>query len=261
MHRFLYRVCLLFLLPLAAIAQPGPKGTQQPNLTIMADSRMLLPLAQLTRVYSEQTNTPITVVLKSRTEAETQILQGIEAHVVITSDEKLVSRLGDQGLTDVNSTTVFARTHLALLAAHNLEGNDRLAPRISFAATLAATPDLPIFTAAASTPEGTRANQLLMGSAFSIILSERLQVLDTRDEVFEEMRDQPSLALMLASDATGKSDVTLLNVLPEEISPPVKYQAVVLASESMDAARQFVTFLHSADAQQILAHFGFQPVD
>ena len=264
LYAFLSLLCVTLglLAPLAgAEAAAPPRPGLKDNLTLMVDSRMLLPAAQLARAYAKQTNTPLTVVLKNKTTAENQILQGIEAHILLTSDHALVERLTDQGLTDVRSTTVYARAQLALLAAHDLQGKDSFAPRISFAATLLATPDLPILTTPPGTVEGTRTEALRTGYEFSETLNARLRTLPTRDEVFDTMRDEPSLVLMLASDATGKPDVTVLNVLPEEISPPVNYEAVVLASESMEDARQFVQFLQGEEAQKILTHFGFQPVN
>jgi molybdenum ABC transporter molybdate-binding protein len=258
--RFLLASLLLLLTAATAAAQEAPpRAEPNPNLTLLADANLMLPVAQLARLYSSQHNTPLTVVLKNSNDAESQIMQGLEAHVLLTSNHALVERLADQGLTDVNGTKQIGRTQLALVAARDLGKEGILAKRISFAAMLNATPNLPVFVDAPNTPDGARAEALLTGYEFSDQLTARTVVKPTRDGVIAAIRDGHGLGLILATDAVGQSDLTVVSVLPESISPPVTYEVVVLASESMAESRQLASFLQSDKAQDIFAHFGFEP--
>jgi ABC-type molybdate transport system substrate-binding protein len=63
---------------------------------------------------------------------------------------------------------------------------------------------------------------------------------------------------MLASNAITEPDMMIVSLLPESTSEPVRYDAVVLASESMEDARAFTKFLQSSTAQEILSTYGFQ---
>lgn len=258
--RFLRFSLVMMLASVGAAAQPAPVHTEpKPNLTILVDSNLMLPAAQLARAYATSNNTPLTIVLKNGTEAETQIMQGLEAHLLITSNHALIERLADQGSTDVSSTKPLARTQLALIASHDLGKEGVLAKRISFAAILNATPNMPVYINDFNTPEGQRAAAMLTGYEFSPTLAARAVVKPSHDEVLDSVREGNGLGLILAADAVSEPDLTVVSVLPENISPSVTYEVVVLASESMNDARQLANFLQGPKAQEIFAHFGFQP--
>ncbi|MES2985040.1 MAG: substrate-binding domain-containing protein [Pseudomonadota bacterium] len=246
------------LLATAASAAEPPHLAQKPNLTILADESLMLPLAHIARAYADNDKTPLTIILKNATEAENQIEQGLEAHVMLTENHPLVERLAAQGLTDVSSTRAFARTQLALVTTNEMS-KQFVAKRISFAATIYTTPGLPVFINAPGTAEGARAKLLLKGYEFSEALSSRAQVETSHEEILEAVRDGQGLGLILAADAVAQPDIAVLSLLPAEVSAPVTYEAVVLASESMGDAKGFTTFLASRQAQDILAHYGFQP--
>lgn len=242
-----------------AMAADAPVRLEaQPNLTILVDENLLLPTALLSRHYSSLTNTPLTVVAKSATDAERQIEQGLEAHILLTANQRQIERLAGQGLMDVSSTRPFARTQLALVATRDFDKKDVLAKRISFAALIAATPELPVFINDPSTPEGERSAALLNGNGFSEALAARVQVKGSRAEIIDAMQETHGLGLLLAADAIGQPDITVISILSPELAPAVTYDAVVLASESMQGAREFTRFLQSRRAKEIFSHFGLQ---
>lgn len=249
----------MLLLPMAGSAQPV--ATTKDNLTIIAESSLMLPLADLTRLYTKTTGTPLTVLRNDARDPAEQIEQGFEAHILLSANPTLVQRLAQRGLIDVFGTQSFARTQLALVAPYRLKQKLALAKRISFAALLFSQPDMPIYAAAPSTPGGLRAQGLLQGREFSHELAARMVVKENLGEIVDALRKEDALALILAANAVTEPDVTILSLVPENISEPVRYDAVVLASESMEQARAFTKFLASAPAQAILAHYGFQPPD
>lgn len=252
----LTRILLIsfMLLPLAASAN----GEAKANLTIIADEDMLLPLAQIARSYAMASNTPLTVVVKNADDAEHQIEQGLEAHVIITANYPLLERLINQGLTDVTSRRTVARTQLALVSTSNFAQQNRIAKRISFAAMINTTQDVPVYAIAPGTAEGDRAKQLTSGYEFSAALAPRIEVKPNREELIEALRDRESFGLILAADAADERDLTVISLLPPEISPPVTFDATVLGSESMSEAKEFVNYLSTREADTIFAHFGFQ---
>ena len=254
MRRFLLSLIAL-LLSLPAMAADTAKA----NLTILADESMLLPLAQLARSYATSSKTPLTIVVKNTADAERQIEQGLEAHVVITADGALIAKLAEQGLTDVSSRKAIARTQLALVTASDLGGQATIARRISFGSMLAATPTLPVLANDVTTIEGERAHALLTGHEFSAALNARIDTKPNHDEVITALHDAPSLGLVLAADTSMEPDVRVISLLPDDVSPAVTFECIVLGGESMAEAKAFTTYLTSREARGIFAHFGYQP--
>lgn len=258
--QFLSRIFLSIfcvLLPLAASAvKPAPAH----NLTVLANPSLMLVMAELARDYSTQTGTPLTVISTDNSDPAQQIEQGFEAHVLLSPDPTLVERLAQRGQIDVFGTQTFASTQLALVAPVRMKSRMALAKRISFAALLFSQPDLPIYINDASTTSGLRAQALMTGREFSHELAARAAVEPSLEGILAALREKDAFALMLASSAVAEPDIIILSLLPETTSEPVRYDAVVLASESMDQAREFTKFLRSTEAQGVLQRYGFQPV-
>ena len=259
MRFFLMLLSLVLAAHTSWAATATPRAQAKPNLTLLVDDEMMLPAAKLARAYATSNGTPLTAVLRRSNEAEQQILQGLEAHLLITSNQALIEQLGAQGLIDVSATRPIARTQLALVALPYMEKRETLAQRISFASIIATTPELPIFINAPTTHDGERAAALFTGYEFSATIKSRAVVKQNREELVDAIRDENGLGLMLAADAIAQGNFAVLSVLPENMSPPVTYYAVVLASESMADAREVVAFLQSSHASKIFSHFGFQP--
>lgn len=243
-------------LPLAA----GAKTTTNANLTILADRSLVLVLSELARTYSTKTNTPLTVIRSMDADPAQQLEQGFEAHILLSADPTLIERLAQRGLIDVFGTQSFASTQLALAAPYRMKSRLGIAKRISFAALLFSQPNLPIYVNDSTSISGLRAQSLMVGREFSHELASRAKVKQNLDEIVEALSKEDGFALILASNAVAEPELTILSLLPESTSEPVRYDAVVLASESMDQARGFTKFLRSNEAQAILQRYGFQPI-
>ncbi len=236
------------------------KTAPSENLTVLADPSLMLVMAELARTYSSETGTPLTVIRTSTIDPAQQIEQGFEAHILLSPDPTLVERLAQRGQIDVFGTQAFASTQLALVAPYRMKSKLALAKRISFAALLFSQPELPIFINDSTTVGGLRAQALMAGREFSHELAERGVVKPSLADIVAAMAKEDSFALMLASSAVVEPDVTVLSLLPDTTSEPVRYDAVVLASEAMEQARGFTKFLRTAPAQAILKRYGFQPL-
>jgi len=259
--KFLVRTILgifCVLMPLAASA--AKPATSQANLTVLSSPSLMLVMAELTRLYSTQTGTPLTVISTANADPAQQIEQGFEAHILLSPDPTLVERLAQRGLIDVFGTQTFASTQLALVAPYRMKARMALAKRISFAALLFSQPDLPIYVSDPTSSSGLRAQALMTGREFSHELAKRAVVEPSQDAILAALGEKDAFALMLASNAVVEPDVTILSLLPESTSEPVRYDAVVLASEAMDQARGFTRFLRSAEAQAVLVRYGYQPI-
>lgn len=250
---------IVFLAPSCFAAEPLAHAESKANLTILIDANLMLPVAKIARLYAKTGHTPLTLVVKNSAEVQEEIGQGLEAHVVLTANTELIDQLAEQGLTDVSSSRAVARTQLALVASNQLENREVLVKHLSFAATLYATPDVPVYLDAPLSDANERAQALMQGYPFSPQLGARARPSVSHAILLASLAQDPGLALMLATDAVGQPGLTVLNVLPDSLSKPVQYTVVVLASESMNEARQFAQFLTTPPAQAIFSQFGFQP--
>lgn len=246
---------VFFCLPAQALEAMKPKA----NLTILTDESMLLPLAQIARAYAKESQTPLTIVVKQADTTQRQIEQGLEAHVLISANYSLIDQLTNQGLTDVSSRKPIARTQLALVTTSDLGQQAGLAKRISFASIIAATPNLPIYVNAPATIEGERAMRLREGFEFSASLQARMEEKPSYDDVITALNDTPSLALMLAAQAVVEPDTRVVSLLPDDISPAVTYDVVVLGSELMGESSAFANYLSTRKTRAIFSQFGYQP--
>lgn len=252
------RTLLATLTALALLAAPAGAVAPPANLTLLADTSLMLPLTQVARAYAIKTRTPLTVAVKDSENAAAEIEQGLEAHVLLTANQQLVTSLRNRGLTDVFSARPFLRTQLALVGSSDILARTDFARHISLAAILYSQPDLPVYVPPAATHEGTRAASLMEGKDYSEILSTRAITLSSREAVLRQLDKGPGFALLLATDALNDPSLKVLRIFPDEVAAPVNYEAVVLASESMDQTRDFIDFLLSKDGQTIFAQYGFQ---
>lgn len=244
----------LVLLTLASPALAAPR----PNLTLLVDGSLMLPMAELSRLYTKEERTPLTIIRDPGDDPARRLEQGYEAHILLSADPTLVDRLAQRGLIDVFGTQPFASTQLALVAPAAMKKRLSLAKHISFAAILFSQPDAAIHITPPTTPEGLRAQALMDGREFSHELATRAVIAPNHDAQLAALRQQGGFALMLASDAVAEPDLAIMSLLPPETSAPVRYDAVVLASESMEQAREFTRFLAGKEAQAVLRHYGLQ---
>jgi ABC-type molybdate transport system substrate-binding protein len=243
-------ICFFLALPTMA-AEPSADGASRRNLTIVMDENLILHSAMLARAYANLSNTPLTLVVKNP-DTENEIRQGLEAHLLLTADQELIDHLAAQGLTDVSSTRTIGQTALALVTPSDSAMHELFANHISFAAMIYATPNTPIYIEPARTEAGSRSTMLMHGYEFSSQLSARTTIMPSRPEMLDALRTHKGLALMLASDAELEHNLTILSILPDTLSTPVRYKMLILASEAMNEARAFSQFLESKEAQEIL---------
>lgn len=252
------RCILLLLLSLMLLVQPAAAAPAAVNLSVLADPSLLLPLTRIARDYSNRHGVPITLAVLSGEQAAAQIEQGLEAHVLITANQPLITDLRNRGLTDVFNARAIARTQLALVGSADILARTDFARHISLAAVLYAQSDLPIYITPPTTHEGARAKALMEGKDYSAVLSNRAIMLASREEVIRRLHAAPGFALLLATDALNDPSLKVLSIFADETAKPVHYEAVLLASEAMEETRGFIDYLRSPEGQHIFASYGFQ---
>lgn len=231
-----------------------------PQVHILADPSLMLPLTHIARNYSRNYHVAITTSFASNNEQKERITQGMEADIFITTRNDTLKDLKNQGLVDVYSQHAIARNRLviATLADNPLELI--LIRNLPMASILSKQSG--IFTFAIGDPEyqsvGTYSLEALRNFNLAIELEPYFLFLRSPVNLHKAIAADRSYGIMLQSDVARDRDIKKLDVFPEDTHSPIIYQAVVVASKHMEDARKFMEHLTSADALATLKEYGFE---
>lgn len=76
------------------------------------------------------------------------------------------------------------------------------------------------------------------------------------DEMLDMVSAQNSYGVCFYSSVIARNDIKVIDILPEASHKPIIYQAVVIASDNMDEARNFLEYLKSNEVRKILSSYG-----
>ncbi len=83
---------------------------------------------------------------------------------------------------------------------------------------------------------------------------------DARAVVALVGRGETPLGIAYASDATGRSSITIVGRFPEASHPPITYPIAVVKGRGRPAAVRFIAFATSAAGRALIRRFGFRPL-
>jgi ABC-type molybdate transport system substrate-binding protein len=138
MNKFI-RLVVFFIFAIdifsGAAATATPDTHEIASITVLADNRLALPLAELASRFSHENMTSVTGVFGISEEQTKKIEGGESADLFITTDPQLVQRLKTKGLVDVYSITCIASRHDLHFTAAIVAG-ENMTPARSFLAFL-----------------------------------------------------------------------------------------------------------------------------
>jgi molybdate transport system substrate-binding protein len=231
------------------------------DLTIYAASSLTAGFKDLAAAYKAATGTSVTLSFGASSALETQIEQGAPADVLASADMTSPAKLVTAGLaagspvnfagnvltiivpatgTPVVATPAdLAKSGVKVIAAGDAVPITKYATRLI--ANLAKQPNYPPNFVAAVTANIASKEDNVKGIVSKIELGEG------------------DAGIVYVTDATASTKVKTVDV-PTAANVPATYAAVaVKASKNGTAAQAFLTWLTGADAQTILAKYGFLP--
>lgn len=262
-------ICLFVLLTLsyevgeayAAASVSRAKG----SITVMADPSMTIPITLIARRFSRAYNMPVSVEFASTKEQIDKVEQGAEANVFISAKPLWIKQMQRLGLIDVYSRTNIAKNQLVLMGPLGAKTH---------------TGELTGKTLMKLLPTGREGFQFTLGDpeylAEGTYTLEALGVLDVEEELeqyYAIVRTVPDIIRMIGtyngygvmyrSDALLYDRIAQIGLMPEPSHTPVIYQAVVVAGEYMNEAREFLKYMQLPASQAIFKQAGFlaAPVD
>jgi molybdenum ABC transporter molybdate-binding protein len=228
------------------------------SLTIFAEPNMVWALAKISRLYSRKFNVVITVNFNSH-DLIGIIDSGEPANIFISVHQFLIEALHQKGLVDFYNNGYIASDKLVLVTSKNnpdLLKEFRDKKQFSFEEALA------ILDRSKSTlildysgkSSGEFSNNFIKNSPFfNLNLLHKLP--EDKSSILTTIRNNPaSYAILLASQLKNRTDFQILATKNDQ---NIFYQALIIASDNMEIAREFLKFLGSSEAKQILKQSGF----
>lgn len=249
---FLLNFLLLFSATQNSFAAPSR------NLTVFAEQNLSFALTKIARLYSQKSNAIVSLNFNSSYDLINEVESGEPADVFISAHTGLIESLHQKGWVDVYNVGYIASDELVLVTSKT---NPTLPAELS-EKKLSLEESLKILNHNKSEliidSEGTSSGK------FSADFLEKFPLENIRlyNKLSEDKspllstikNNQENYALLLASQVKTDKD---LEIIARKKDEKIFYQALVIAGDNMEIAREFLQFLKSDQAKTILKQSGF----
>jgi molybdate transport system substrate-binding protein len=255
MRKFLFPLLTLILLA-ATQLQATPPQDKPVDLTVSAAASLKDALDVITPIYAKtQPSVTLHFNLGASGTLQQQIEQGAPVDVYISASPDQMDALAKETLLLAGTRQDLLRNSIVLIvpagSSHVSAFKDLLDPSVKFVAI--GEPQ--------SVPAGKYAQQTLTYMGLYDSLKPKFVLgKDVRQVLTYVATGNADAGMVYATDAKTTAQVKVVATAPEDSHSPVIYPVAVLnGSKSVDAAKAFVVFLESSQAQNIFQRFGFAP--
>lgn len=245
---------LTFLLLGASISHAAPSR----NLTIFAEPNLAIALTKISRAYSQKANVIIALNFGSSSNLINNIDSGEPVDIFISAHKGWIDSLHQKGVVDVYNVGYIAQDSLVLVG---LKSNPNLPaqlmgtkPSPQEALTILNENRATIILDDEGNSSGFFAKNFLDQSAFPNIKIFS-KIAEDKTPFLTIIRSNPeNYSLLLESQIKNKND---FHIIAGGADKNIFYQALVIAGDNMEVAREFLKFLKSEQAKFILKSSGF----
>lgn len=250
------RTSLRFLalaLVLALVAACGPAAAPRPaeggkGPVVLAAASLQEALSEAAETWAAQGHPAPVLAFAGTSALARQIEQGGPADLFLSADERWMDTLEREGLLRPGTRADLLSNRLVLIAPKESAaagladiGNGRLA---------LADPD--------AVPAGRYARAALQHLGEWRAVAGRIAPAENvRAALALVERGEAPLGIVYATDARASDKVRVIETLPEESHPPIRYPVAILASSAHPDAAALRAFLLSPGAARIFARHGF----
>jgi len=180
-----------------------------------------------------------------------QIENGAPADIFISANLEWMDYLKQKSLVETSSIGMFTYNTLVFAGAGDKQ--------VSGMRDLAKLEKIAIGSPK-SVPAGEYAMEAMKKAGVDRLLEKKLVMArDVRECLMYAERGEADGAFVYRTDALQAKQVKILFTVPQELYPRVVYpMALTLAGAGKKGAREFLDFLRSAEAKNVLAKYGFQ---
>jgi len=249
---FLFCLLVFLLITPTTMASAG-------NITIATASNFLQTIKALQQPFTQQTGHRLTIVSGSSGALATQIINGAPFDVFLSGDHQRAQQLVDKGFGDKPSLVTYAYGKLTLwsLDKNLIPGND--GPAVlkagNFHHIALANPAL--------APYGLAALETLRSLNLHFNLSNKIIHGENISQTFTMLATGAASIGFAARSQLSREPWKSRGsfwLVPANLHNPIKQSAVIVKhSKNKASARQFMQFLQSGKAAEIITSFGYAP--
>lgn len=231
------------------------EATEQPKeLTISAAASLTDAMDELKEIYEAENNVELTFNFAGSGKLAQQIQQGAPVDVFISANESWLDTLLEEGLIDADSTTDVTGNKLVLIAE-----KDTTLAYDSFS-------DINVkelSNIAVGKPESVPAGEYTQKALEAIDKWEEIEpyivyAKDVRQVLTYVETGNAEIGFVYESDALSSDKVEILTESnPKEHDPIIYPGGVTTETEQEEVAEDFLAFMTSDEAQEILETYGF----
>lgn len=230
-----------------------------PTVTVMSDHSLSLAVSEIARNYSRDKKTIVNTSFVPQKIQQEQISEGAAADILITSKDEWIDELKLQGLIDIHSQTKFAKDRLVLIGSAQSNVVSLGAGRFPTVDIINSASGEPVFIL--GNPEslmvGAYAKEAMRSLGAADDLEPYTLYVKRLDEMLDMVIKQQAFGICFYSSVFNRSDLKIIDMIPESAHKPIVYYAVVVASDNMNEARNFLDYLKSTEVRKLLSKYGF----
>jgi molybdate transport system substrate-binding protein len=253
-----FRIFCFLVITYFALSSSFASAAQIKNLTVLAEPNLVAALTKISRIYSQKNAVIVSVGFASAASLISDIDSGEPSDVFISAHQDWVTDLKQKGLVDIYNVDHIASDELLLVASRdNLSVPGYLGEKnTDFEEALKVLDHnhLNLIVDNDESSLGKYSNAMITAMQLqNIKLFTKLS--EDKSLITNLLQDNlDSYAILLASQVNNRKN---LKVLARKKTQHIFYQALVIAGDNMDVAREFLKFLKSAQAKAIFRENGF----
>lgn len=256
--KIILRKKIAILFSLALFFAPNSFANQSRNLTVFAEPNLALPLTKIARQYSRIANVIVSLNFTSASSLISNIDSGEPVDLFISAHSDWIEMLHQKGVVDIYNLGYIAQDEILLVAQKD---NQNIPQEFSEKNMLAGEimnilnqNKINIIIDEANNSSGFFARKFLSEfktddiRIFSRLTEDKIPLLKTINN------DKNSYSIILKSQINSKKDDFKILAKADK---KIFYQALVIAGDNMEVAREFLKFLKGDYSKNYLRSYGF----
>lgn len=251
------KIAILLLINLLAFSKTSFASNR--SLTVFTEPNMVLALTKIARLYSQRSNTVTSINFNSSADLVADIDSGEPSDVFISAHKGWIEALRQKGLVDVYNVGYIASDELALVTPKNnikipQELRSDKPYSLEYALRILDKNGATIIIDNEGSSSGNFSKNFLSRFEFSELKIFKKLLEDRTPFLNLIKKGNDNYAIILKSQIRSDDGLKVLTIKEDE---NIFYQALVIAGDNMEIAREFLKFLKNDDAKKILKESGF----
>lgn len=230
------------------------------TVEVAVDESLSIPVSKVARYFAQQYGVSISLIPIDNNEEYSLISESATADILITSRKDWIEKLKQQGLIDIYSHILLASNALEIVAAKRWEFSIDTSPPMSIQPEPKTIDNFALLLPVPGKSSYTKeAEQVIRKLGAWRRLEDRIIMSDRPHIMARVLEERPAIGVMTRSQRILYPNLEKVAVIPTEFYTPIDYYAVVLAGDSMNDARVFLTYLATEDVQKRFKNAGLHP--